>query len=70
MGDNDIIRITRLETNEANMAKEISDIKKDIKEIKDDITDLRISFGRWSTGIVVAVSTIQFLIQLFLKYSQ
>ena len=60
-------RITRLETSDTFMAKEISDIKKDIKEIKDDIGELKVSFAKWSTGIIVAITVIQYLIQILTK---
>jgi len=60
-------RITRLETNDAYMSQQIHDIKTDIKEIKEDIGQLKVAFAKWSTGIIVAVSTIQFLIQYIIK---
>lgn len=67
MTENDSNRITRLETNDEFMSKQIKEIKDDIKEIKDDIGQLKISFSKWSTGIVVAVSVIQFVIQYIIK---
>jgi hypothetical protein len=67
MSESDLNRIIRLETNDAYMSQQIHDIKTDIKEIKEDIGQLKVAFAKWSTGIIVAVSTIQFLIQYIIK---
>lgn len=67
MGESESNRLTRLETNDAFMTQQIGEIKKDIKEIKEEINCLKISFSKWSTGIIVAVSVIQYLIQYILK---
>jgi hypothetical protein len=59
-------KIATLQANEINMSKQITKVQVDIEEIKGDIVDLRVSLAKYSGGIIVAISVIQFLINKFI----
>jgi len=55
-------RLSILETQRLEMNNNIQELKDDVKQIKHDVSDLKVAFARWSGGIVVAVSVVQFVI--------